>query len=42
MAIQNSINTNIGAFVALQNLNQVNTKLDKVRSEEHTSELQSH
>jgi len=32
MAIQNSINTNIGAFVALQNLNQVNTKLDKVQN----------
>jgi len=32
MAIQNSINTNIGAFVALQNLNQVNTRLDKVQN----------
>src|SRR5688500_4676910 len=32
MAIQNSINTNIGAFVALQNLNQVNTKLERVQN----------
>ena len=32
MAIQNSINTNIGASVALQNLNQVNTRLDKVQN----------
>ncbi len=32
MAIQNSINTNIGAFVALQNLNQVNTRLDNVQN----------
>jgi flagellin len=32
MAIQNSINTNIGAFVALQNLNQVNIRLDKVQN----------
>ncbi len=32
MAIQNSINTNVGAFVALQNLNQVNSKLDKVQN----------
>ncbi len=32
MAIQNSINTNIGAFVALQNLNQVNTRLDSVQN----------
>ena len=32
MAIQNSINTNIGAFVALQNLNQTNTRLDKVQN----------
>jgi flagellin len=32
MAIQNSINTNIGAFIALQNLNATNTKLDKVQN----------
>jgi flagellin len=32
MAIQNSINTNIGAFVALQNLNATNTKLDRVQN----------
>jgi flagellin len=32
MAIQNSINTNIGAFVALQNLNATNTKLDLVQN----------
>ena len=32
MAIQNSINTNIGAYVALQNLNQVNTKLNTVQN----------
>jgi flagellin len=32
MAIQNSVNTNIGAFVALQNLNQVNTRLEKVQN----------
>ena len=32
MAIQNSINTNVGAFVALQNLNAVNIKLDKVQN----------
>ena len=32
MAIQNSINTNVGAFVALQNLNQVNSRLDKVQN----------
>jgi flagellin len=32
MAIQNSVNTNIGAFVALQNLNQVNTKLERVQN----------
>ena len=32
MAIQNSINTNIGAFVALQNLNATNTRLDKVQN----------
>jgi flagellin len=28
MAVQNSINTNVGAFVALRNLNQVNKRLD--------------
>ena len=32
MAIQNSINTNVGAFVALQNLNQVNVRLDQVQN----------
>ncbi len=32
MAIQNSINTNIGAFVALQNLNSVNSRLDTVQN----------
>ena len=32
MPIQNSINTNIGAFVALQNLNAVNTRLDTVQN----------
>ena len=28
MAVQNSINTNVGSFVALRNLNTVNRKLD--------------
>ena len=28
MAVQNSINTNVGSFVALRNLNSVNRKLD--------------
>src|SRR6185295_5802953 len=32
MPIQNSINTNIGAFVALQNLNSVNTRLDSTQN----------
>jgi len=32
MPIQNSINTNIGAFVALQNLNAVNSRLDTVQN----------
>ncbi len=32
MPIQNSINTNIGAFVALQNLNSVNSRLDTVQN----------
>lgn len=32
MAIQNSINTNVGAYVALQNLNQVNLRLDRVQN----------
>jgi flagellin len=32
MAIQNSINTNVGAYVALQNLNSVNTRLDQVQN----------
>ena len=32
MPIQNSINTNIGAFVALQNLNSVNSRLDVVQN----------
>ena len=32
MPIQNSINTNIGAFVALQNLNAVNTRLDTTQN----------
>jgi flagellin len=32
MAIQNSVNTNVGAFVALQNLNSVNTKLEVVQN----------
>ena len=32
MPIQNSINTNIGAFVALQNLNAVNARLDTVQN----------
>jgi flagellin len=32
MPIQNSINTNIGAFVALQNLNAVNLRLDTVQN----------
>jgi flagellin len=32
MPIQNSINTNIGAFVALQNLNAVNLRLDTTQN----------
>jgi len=32
MPIQNSINTNVGAFVALQNLNQINSRLDSVQN----------
>src|SRR3546814_20169164 len=28
MAVQNSINTNVGSFVALRNLNSINRKLD--------------
>ena len=32
MPIQNSINTNIGAFVALQNLNSINSRLDTVQN----------
>jgi flagellin len=32
MPIQNSVNTNIGAFVALQNLNSINTRLDVVQN----------
>ena len=32
MPIQNSINTNIGAFVALQNLNSVNSRPDTVQN----------
>jgi flagellin len=32
MPIQNSINTNIGAFVALQNLNTINSRLDVVQN----------
>ena len=32
MPIQNSINTNIGAFVALQSLNAVNIRLDSVQN----------
>jgi len=32
MAIQNSINTNIAAFVALQNLNTINSRLDTVQN----------
>ena len=32
MPIQNSINTNVGAFVALQNLNSVNSRLDSVQN----------
>jgi flagellin len=32
MAIQNSINTNISAFVALQNLNTINSRLDTVQN----------
>jgi len=32
MAIQNSINTNLAAFVALQNLNTINTRLDTVQN----------
>jgi flagellin len=32
MAIQNSINTNVGAFVALQNLSAVNTRLEAVQN----------
>ena len=32
MAIQNSINTNTGAYVALQNLNTINTKLNTVQN----------
>jgi flagellin len=32
VAIQNSINTNIGAFIALQNLNQVNKRLETVQN----------
>ena len=32
MPIQNSINTNIGAFVALQNLNSVNSRLDSTQN----------
>ncbi|MBM3535476.1 MAG: flagellin, partial [Alphaproteobacteria bacterium] len=32
MVIQNSINTNIGAFVALQNLNATNSRLDRVQN----------
>ena len=37
MPIQNSINTNIGAFVALQNLNAVNTRLDTVQNRDRKS-----
>ena len=32
MAIQNSVNTNVAAFVALQNLNTINTRLDTVQN----------
>jgi flagellin len=32
MPIQNSINTNVGAFVALQNLNAINSRLDVVQN----------
>jgi flagellin len=32
MALQNSINTNVAAFVALQNLNTINTRLDAVQN----------
>ncbi len=32
MAIQNSVNTNVAAFVALQNLNSVNGRLDTVQN----------
>jgi len=32
MPLQNSINTNLGAYVALQNLNSVNTRLDRVQN----------
>ena len=32
MPIQNSVNTNVAAFVALQNLNTINTRLDTVQN----------
>jgi flagellin len=32
MPIQNSINTNLGAYVALQNLNSINSRLDTVQN----------
>jgi flagellin len=32
MGIQNSVNTNVAAFVALQNLNTINTRLDTVQN----------
>jgi len=32
MPIQNSINTNVGAYVALQNLNSINIRLDTVQN----------
>ena len=32
MPIQNSINTNVGAYVALQNLNSINLRLDTVQN----------
>ena len=32
MAVQNSINTNVGSFVALRNLNSVNRNLDQIQN----------